>query len=348
MFDLVGTTVTLLSYFGIYGILALSLNMEYGFSGQLNLGQVFFFGVGAFTAGLVTSYGIEFATGTTSFPICSLNALQERVSVAQNDPVLIISLFTLSLIVSGVVAAVFGLICSYPALRVRDEFYLGLILLVIAQIFQIVMENIGLACGYNGLSGVYSPFSFISNPILDEAAYGILILLVLLAAFFFVRRLSNSPFGRLMKGIRDDDIATSALGKPVQRTRAQVMFIGSLFAGLAGALYAYYVGLIAPDDFVATITFDVWLMMLLGGKGNNVGVLAGAAIVTLVDRITQTIPLVANFGLSPASVTYLSPIILGVILIVTLRVRRKGLIPERPLETPSFEKKEASEKDASN
>ena len=344
MFDIVGTAITLLSYFGIYGILALSLNMEYGLSGQLNLGQVFFFGLGAYSAGLTTSYGIEFATGTLSSPICSLNALQERVQVAQNDPALILSLFVASLIVGGVVAAVFGFASSYPALRVREEFYLGLILLVVAEIFQIIMENIGLACGYNGLSGVYSPFSWISNPVTDEFAYAVVILLILAVSFLLIRRISNSPFGRLMKGVRDDDIATSALGKPVQKVRGQVMLIGSLFAGLAGVLYAYYVGLIAPNDFVATITFDVWLMMLLGGKGNNVGVLAGAAIVTVIDRATQTIPLIANFNLPPADVTYLSPIILGVILLVTLRVKRNGILPEQPLRTPSFESKESGEK----
>lgn len=347
MFDILGTSISLLALFGIYAILALSLNIEYGLAGQLNLGQVFFFGVGAFSAGLVTSYGIEAATGIFS-PICGLASLQERIQVAQNDPQLIVSLFLISLVVGGMIAAVFGLVSSYPALRVKEEFYLGLILLVIAEIFQTVMENIGLACGYNGLSGVYSPFSWLSNPLSDEGAYTLVILAVLLATFLYVKRLENSPFGRLLKGIRDDDVAAASLGKPVQKTRGQVMFIGSFIAGIAGVLYAYYVGLIAPDDFVATVTFNVWLMMLLGGKGNNKGILAGAAIVTIIDRLTLTIPLLVNFNLPPSDVTYLGPIILGVLLLGILILRKEGLIPERPLRTPSFEEKEKSEKDASS
>ena len=154
------------------------------------------------------------------------------------------------------------------------------------------------------------------------------------------QRLANSPYGRLLKSIRDDKIASESLGKDVAKVRRRVMLIGYVMAGLAGGLYVYYIGAASTDDYVPAVTFTIWVMMILGGFANNRGVLAGALFLTLLERGAVLVslvlqPLLPNFN--TAVLIYLEYMVEAVILLLLLLFRPKGLIPETKIITKAYE-----------
>ncbi|MEM4726233.1 MAG: branched-chain amino acid ABC transporter permease, partial [Nitrososphaerales archaeon] len=168
-------------------------------------------------------------------------------------------------------------------------------------------------------------------------AYMVLILVIALGVYIYINKLVNSPFGRLLKSMRDDQIAATSLGKDLVKVRGQVLILGSALAGLAGVLYAYYSGYVNPDDFIPIRTFDVWVMVVLGGIANNRGVLLGAAIMTAIDRGTQILAIqLQTFG-GIAELNYLRYIIVGILMLAILMFRQKGILPEKPVKTPAYE-----------
>jgi branched-chain amino acid transport system permease protein len=153
--------------------------------------------------------------------------------------------------------------------------------------------------------------------------------------YVVVHRLVNSPLGRTLRAIRDDEIAALCLGKHVPRTKATILFIGSGFAGVAGVLLAYYLTSVNPNMFVPLVTFNVWAMIILGGIGNLRGSLLGAAIITFVDRaLTFVTP---QLGVAVISPDYLRWVVVGLLIVVVLLVNPKGLLPERPIKTPALD-----------
>ena len=154
-------------------------------------------------------------------------------------------------------------------------------------------------------------------------------------AFLTVEKLSRSPYGRVLRAIRDNEVAADAYGKNIVKVRMQVLVIGSALAGLAGALYAFYMGTVHPDDYSPLKTFVVWIMVIMGGRGNNTGAAVGALIYLLVNR---TISFIKHWLYAPFDVNYLSYLIFGAIIILILIYKPQGLIPEKPSETLDFRK----------
>jgi branched-chain amino acid transport system permease protein len=146
----------------------------------------------------------------------------------------------------------------------------------------------------------------------------------LLLAYLLAQRLLHSPFGRVLKGIREDEAAVQALGKNVYRFKMWVLIIGSALAGMAGSLFAHYVTFIDPGSFVMWLTFFILLIIVLGGLGNNLG----AVVVTVgFVALREGLRFVKLPGwLNPAA---LQQLIFGVLLIIATIFVPRGLIPER-------------------
>jgi branched-chain amino acid transport system permease protein len=363
MVDILSLVISFASLYGVYAILAISLNLEYGYAGQPNFGQVLFYGLGAYVAAILAANLMPLLDKVPVGNICNDYAV--LTSIGSNDPSIVIPVWILGLVVGMTVGGIVGLLLSYPALRVKEEWYLSMILLVAAEAFLIVIQNSQqIGCGIFGLNGIQNPFAWLSQTYksssfatsqlgidLPGVVYAIVIIGFAGVCYVVAQKLANSPYGRLLKSIRDDKVASESLGKDVAKVRKQIMIVGSVMAGLAGGLFVFYSGVAVPDDYVATVTFIIWVMMILGGFANNRGVLVGAFVLTLLQRGTIEIGILVQNQLpsfNPTTVIYLEYVVEAVILIILLMFRPKGLIPEGRIKTKAYQLFDFSNKEASN
>jgi branched-chain amino acid transport system permease protein len=354
MVDPINLVTTFASFYGIYAILSISLNLEYGYAGQPNFGQVLFYGLGAFMAAIVAANLLPFFAHVSIGNICDSVAYYVRTSIASSDPGVTISAWIIALIIAMLAGGIVGLVLSYPAIRVKEEWYLSMILLVAGEAFVIIVENTQqIGCGFNGVDGILNPFYWIvqsyakssfANSDIGLNIPGVVYALVIMAAagicFLVAQKLVNSPYGRLLKSIRDDKVAAESLGKDVAKVRRQIMIIGSVMAGLAGGLYVFYLGTATTDDYVPAVTFSIWVMMILGGFANNRGVLAGAFVVTLLNRGSVLLSLLLQPVITELNTTiliYLVYMLESVILLLLLVYKPKGLIPETRIKTKAYD-----------
>ena len=339
--DILATTIAILTFFGISAIMAISLNLEYGLAGIPNFGQALFVSLGAYTAGMTYTRLLPRLAGMDAVYPCGMEmgqALQLRSEIMRSVPLIGGANFLLTLVIAGVIGGIIGWLASYPALRLKKEWYLALVLLVGAEIVRILVRGYEpVICGANGLSGIAQPFVFIKDPTVKSALFAGLCLLLAGAAYFYAERLTRSPYGRLLKAIRENEGVTASLGKNVARIRAQVMFIGSALAAVAGVLFVVNVGFASTNDYVVALTLDVWVMVVLGGLGNHRGALLGALIVTILDRVTSIVAIQLGMMGSQFEFNYVRYILFGIILLIMLRYRPQGLLPESARTTRARE-----------
>lgn len=230
---------------GLYALLALSLNLQWGYTGLLNFGVVGFFALGA--------YGYALAAGPAGLP-----------------PALALALATA---VGAVVALPLGL----ASIRLRVGFYLAIVTLGFGEVVRSVIVNERWLT--NGTRGMPVVEFF---PGLSPAVGGVVMLGVVLAAvgavFLALERLGRSPYGRTIEAIRENEDAARSLGKPVAGFKVEVFMVGAAIAAATGGLYAVYVGYLVPDQFLPILTFYVWMAAIVGGSGSNRGVVLGCAI----------------------------------------------------------------------
>jgi len=344
-FDVVGFLISWLTLFGIYSILAITLNVESGISGITNFGKVVFYGIGAYVSATLTTYLILMLNGidVNKTPPYNINGVILLGELGNKNPFLNIGLFILAVVLSFVVAGLIGYLLTYPILRVGPEF-VGFTLLSSGELLRIFLTHYEPVGASRGLMAIPNPFGWVPDSRIRETLYLILVLSFLALTYFVMKKLVNSPFGRVLKATRDDETAALCMGKHVPRTKATVLSIGSGFSGVAGVLLSYYFTSVNPNMFVPAVTFNAWAMIILGGLGNIVGSLLGAAIITFVDRaLTFIIPLLGTTIISP---DYLRGLLVGLLIVVVLLVNPKGLLPEKPIETPASKEveKELSEK----
>jgi branched-chain amino acid transport system permease protein len=338
--DLGGTLIALLTFFGISALMAISLNLEYGVAGIPNFGQAFFVSIGSYTTGLTYTRLLPLIAGQAAIDPCgsTLNpALQLRSTIMQTMPLTALVNFIITLAISALVGGVVGYLASYITLRLKQEWFLALVLLVGSEIVRIVVRGYDpILCASNGLSGIAQPFIWVQDTRLSSVLFAIMGLLFAALAYLYVERLIRSPYGRLLKAMRENDLVARSLGKDVPRIRAQVMFIGSAIAAISGVLFATNLGFVNTNDYVVTLTLNVWVMIVLGGLGNNKGALLGALLITILDRLTAITGIQANLSVpliqSGFQFSYLRFILLGILLLIMLRYRPQGLLPE-PQET---------------
>jgi len=295
--------VFFLTLAGIYAILTLGLNIQWGYAGMLNIGVGAFFSVGAYASTLATVSPNEAFVG------------------GFNAPVIIGLLLAMAL--TGILAFLVGSI----TLPLRSD-YLAIATIGIAEIVRLVLKNEAwLTNGVRGIAGIPKPLAWL----LDSPWVMLVTVLVVLAATFWVSdRAYRAPWGRVLRAIREDEPATLAAGKNVVGFRLQGFVLGAMIMGVAGALYAHFVGFISPEAFQPEFTtFIVWVMLIAGGSGNTRGAMLGALVIWGIwsgtELITNVLPMawVTRAGA-------LRLLLIGVLLQVILLLRPEGLLPERP------------------
>lgn len=240
---------------GINIILATSLNLVNGYTGQFSLGHAGFMAVGAYTSAAVTTFGgpkwFGMMGGTTTFSTTTL--------------------FVLALLVGGLVAALAGLIVGVPTLRLRGD-YLAIATLGFGEIIRVVLQNTETMGGSRGFSlgGNYTTFFW---------TYTLAAITV-----YVVGNLVHSGYGRGFLTVRDDEIAAEAIGINTVKYKVIAFVLAAFFAGLAGGLYAHFVGYLTPEGFNFMRSIEIIVMVIVGGMGNMPGVIFAAVLLTLLPE----------------------------------------------------------------
>ena len=276
----------------IYAIFALSLNVEVGYTGLFNFGHVAFFAIGAYTSALLTLSGVPF--------IWSLPA-------------------------ALAMAGLCGFLLSIPALKLQGD-YFGIATLGFGEILRMIVNNeVWLTKGPMGLPGIPRPelfgIVFDSLPRYLVLSSGFALLTFAVLGFVVL-----SPFGRALKAVRDDETAAEILGKNAYRFKIKSFAIGSVFAGLAGVLWAHYTTFIGPGDFTLTETILVLLIVVMGGKGTFLGPVVGAVVLIVFQESVRFL------RLPPEWTRLLGPMqqmIFGLLLVVLMVFRPEGIIREK-------------------
>jgi len=327
-------------FFAIYLIVALSLNLEYGYAGVPNFGKVLAVAGGAFVVASFPGRMIAwlFGLGPGLDYIADNTAIVTEVNqVLQKDPAVGLAIFFATLVVAGVVGAVLGFIACYPAIRLRED-YLAIVLLAMGEAIGVI--------GYNytpiakGNIGVIVPDPFGWAGELRYAVIAIVVVGICLVLLYYLERLVRTPLGRMLRAIRDNEDVAESLGKDVTRIRMKTIIIASIIGSLGGALDAIKsMGVISTMYQRVSWTFWPWVMVILGGAANNVGVVLGAfAFVALRRFIDYYKVQLAPFV--PFSVVWLDYLLLGVMLILIQMYRPEGLIREKPTSTLGYKKLE--------
>jgi len=178
-------------------------------------------------------------------------------------------------------AALVGMLAAWPlgviSIRLRED-YFAIASLGFSEIVRLVATSEGwLTNGVQGIAGIPRIFSGVTGQSQAIAMLAIVTVFCVLA-ILAMRRIVRSPFGRMIEAIRDNEEAVKSLGKDPAGFKMQVLLLGSMLAGLSGALYAHYIGYISPDQFIPFITFQIWMAIIMGGVGRISGTVAGVII----------------------------------------------------------------------
>jgi len=329
--------LNILLWFGFYVIVSLSLNLEYGYGGIPNFGKALSVLIGAVAVGgilirlLMALYGVK-----QGLVIGSSTVSGEITSAVANNPLLGIEVFLASLIIAIIVGTVVGAIFILPSARLRED-YLAITLLAIAETFTMVCYYDPTIIGsYYGVS-VPNVFAFIPSSEFYQF-YVALTLFIALLVYVFVERMTNTPYGRLLRAMRENEDVVKAYGRDIMGVRMKTMAVGSGIAAIVGVLYAYYTLEIQPGSFMnygrTLWTFFPFLIILLGGAGNNRGVVLGSFIFAtlweLVDFYKNSIVSALHL---PVEAVWLEYILFGVLMLLILFYKPEGLLPEKPIET---------------
>jgi branched-chain amino acid transport system permease protein len=279
-----------------YALLALGLNLVWGMAGMINLGLVGFFGFGAYVSALATRRG--------GLPI--------------------VAGVVLALALTGVAGAAMATVTA----RLRGD-YLAIITLGFSEVVRLVASNeIWLTNGTDGISGIPGPWRGRVTPAVFNLIFLGVAVLAVAVALVVMQRVRHSPYGRVLRAIRDDDQVTAVAGKPVLRFKVEAFAVSAGVLGVAGALWGHYTSYIAPEVFVPLITIYVVLALTAGGTGNNWGAVLGAFLVVFFMEGTRFVT-AAVPGLEAVQVAALREGLIGLSLLVILRLRPWGLLPER-------------------
>lgn len=286
---------------GIYALMALGMNVIWGMAGLINLGLVGFFAVGAYVSALLTlKLGWPLLAGWAA---------------------------------GSLAAGLVGIAMALITVRLRGD-YLAIVTLGFAETMRVMMSNeLWIANGTDGLSGIPGPFRQALGPHLFNMLYLAIVVLVTAVVFLLFQRLARSPFARVLRAIREDEQVASVAGKNVVAFKIKAFALGSAALGLAGALYAHFTSFIAPDLFAPLLTLYIKLSLLIGGLGTNLGAVVGAVLVVFFLESTRfVVPFIPE--ISAVQGAALREILIAVALLAVLRVRAQGLIPERLAQVP--------------
>jgi len=272
---------------GIYVILTLSLNLIVGYTGLPALGHAAFSCIGAYTS--------------------SLLALNMGLSP------------WIGLMAGACIAALSAIIIGYPAVRLKGD-YLALATFGLGVIVYSIAKNwVSLTRGPMGLPGIPG-FSVFGFQLSEIWSYLLLVLVFVILTIFVINRIVNSPFGRILRSIREDETASKALGKDTTKYKLLVFIIGAFFAGIAGSLYAHYITFIDPSSFTVMESITILLMVIFGGMGSISGSVAGAVILVIFPELLRFL------GMPSSIAAPMRQMIYGLLLIVLMLKRPQGIM----------------------
>lgn len=287
----------------IYAILGLSFNLILGYTGLIAMCHAAFFAIGAYTSALL---GIYWGTN-----------------------------FLIGILAGMVITGLVSLLVAIPAIRVRDEYLIVTTLALLMIVYTILMNWIDLTRGAAGLSGIPrpsiwgykidTPLSFV--PILGGFA---------LLCFLICWRIVHSPFGRVLRAIREDEIAAESLGKNVRAFKIWVFVAGGSLAAIAGSLFAHYMTYISPANFTINDTILIFAIVIIGGVANAWGPVLGAVILVSVMEALRFLEI------SPVIVGFTRQIAYGLVLILFMCFRPHGFLGEFVTSPKKKEEKESN------
>jgi len=303
--DLVSYGAFFLTMALTYAIICLGLNVQWGQTGLFNVGVAGFVAVGAYVSALLTTPDDPNRLGGFGLPIA------------------------LGWLGGALATSLVSLLIGAVTIRLRAD-YLAIATFGVAVVVQLVALNLEpITGGPFGIGFIPRPFAdYAGDPLVFSLAnLGVLAAIVLML-YLVLERLARSPWGRVLRAIREDEQAALALGKNAVKFRLQAFAIGGGIMGLAGAVQAHFIGFIAPDNYVPMLTFQVWAMLIVGGSGNNKGAILGAVLVWGIWAPSAA----AVSGLFPpgqqARAAALQIVMIGVALCAILLLRPRGILGE--------------------
>jgi branched-chain amino acid transport system permease protein len=284
--------IHLLILIGIYGILAVSLQLAVGFGGFLNLGHIAYYGIGAYTFTLLSKHEIN---------------------------------FWLCLLLAGIFSAFFGWLLAAAVRKLKGD-YLALVTLGFSFVVYAVFQNwTWLTNGPLGISGITRP-NFLGFSTNNNNIYFILVFFIFLISYFFIYRVVTSPFGKVVEAVRDDELSAKSLGKRTFKIKLITFSTSAFFAGVAGSLYASYITYIDPSSFTLAGIIPVILIVIIGGLGSFHGTLLATFFIILLPEPLRFM------GFSSSIVGPARQIIYAIILLATLYYKPKGFYGKLDLE----------------
>jgi branched-chain amino acid transport system permease protein len=347
---------------GAYAIMTLALNLQWGYTGLFNIGVAGFMAVGAYTTAILTAPANPDAGAVAGFGLPLWVGIPGGMMMA----------------------AVVGGLAALPALRLRAD-YLAIVTVALSEIIRLFvnwngvaeLSVFGVVFGTGGATGISfkSPASVVagvvngvgsplvsamegvgvSGPNVVNITYGLTLLVVVAGSYWVLSRLVNSPFGRVLKAIREDEQVTQSLGKDTRLFKIKAFMIGCALMGLAGVLFRGSAGYISPAQFRPTITFYVFAALIIGGSGSNTGAILGAATFSallfyLPARLGEFFPSLSGNApgniltavgalgsLDPgplvaytiSNISTLRFVLIGIVLIYIIQNRPQGLLGHR-------------------
>lgn len=336
---LLAEAVFFASFAGVFIILSLGLNLQWGYSGLFNIGVAAFWAIGAYASAIVMvasrergiiaghlGLNLHFflgpgGVGTTS-SVCGFWCI---------DLAFVVAFFA-----AMGISALLGLLIALPSVRLRAD-YLAIATLGLAEIIRIFLVNLeDLSGGTEGIRNIPKPIRFqgAEGVLLTNAAFMGVVIVVVLIVYFLAEYGSRSPYGRVLKSIRDDEDAARALGKNTFRHKVEAFVLGAAIMGGAGSLFAHFLTFVEPlTSFRPFETFLIWAMVIMGGSGNNKGVVLGAILLWGFEFVT--LRLEGVMGLIPAvgpwiaaNISFLRLLIVGLLVLLLVMFRPQGILGE--------------------
>ncbi len=296
--------IRILNLCAIYTVLGLSLNLINGFTGLFSLGHAGFIAIGAYTTALLT---MSEKVKNQNFFMEPLMAPFNHISVP----------FIVALIIAGLLSAFIAFLIGAPALRLKGD-YLAIVTLGFAEIIRIAITNMqGLTNGALGLRGIPHTTNLYWSFGIAIATIAILISLI------------NSSYGRALKAIREDEIAAESMGISLFKHKAIGFAIGAFFAGVGGGLLGNLMGTIDPNMFKFSLTFNILLIIVIGGMGSVTGTVISAFIVTILGEVLRFLDMEKQFDFGIFSFTGipgLRMVIFSILLMIIVLFFRHGIM----------------------
>jgi branched-chain amino acid transport system permease protein len=303
--------LTIAIFFCIYCVYSWGLNLEFGTTGILNFTYITFVAVGGYFAGVT-------ALGPAN------HGMSGQYILGWNLP------FPIPPVLGGITAAVLAVLIGFIGLRRLRSDYLAIVTVAVGQVVWTVIGNDSpLFNGWDGITGVPQPFNSVFNLSHDNYMWVFLPICIVFALLggIVAERLVKSPYGRVLRAIREDEDVAAAMGKNVFRYKMSVFIIGSIYAGIGGALTVEFISAFNPSGWTTMETFIIWAAMLVGGRGNNRGMILGAFLVPVAfTEVTRFMHLFPNH---PLLMNSLRAMAIGLLLILMARFRPEGAIPEK-------------------